>query len=55
VVFGTGYKLAPAYLALMILFAVVNMAVFLELWRSTPWTCVSDDHGCCWAFLMGCF
>jgi hypothetical protein len=24
------------------------MAVFLELYRSTPWACVSDDHGCCW-------
>jgi hypothetical protein len=35
-VFGAGHKLASAGLALMILFAAVNMAVFLELWRATP-------------------
>jgi hypothetical protein len=48
VVFGTGYKLAPACLALMMLFTAVHMAVFLELWRSTLWARISDDHGCCW-------
>jgi hypothetical protein len=47
VVFGAGHKLASAGLALMMLFAAVNMAVFLELWRATLWACVSDDHGGC--------
>jgi hypothetical protein len=48
VVFGAGHKLASAGLALMILFAAVKMAVFLELWWSTPWARVPDDHGCRW-------
>jgi hypothetical protein len=43
----THHKLASARLAPMILFAAVNMAIFLELCRSTPWARVSDDHGCC--------
>jgi hypothetical protein len=47
-VFGAGHTLASACLALMIRFAAVHMAVFLELWRATPWARVSDDHGCCW-------
>jgi hypothetical protein len=46
-VFGAGHKLASACRALMILFAAVNMAVFLELCRSTRWTRVADNHGCC--------
>jgi hypothetical protein len=52
--FGASHKLAPACRALMMLFAAVDMAVVLELWRSTPWTRISDDRGCCWASLMGC-
>jgi hypothetical protein len=48
VVFGASHKLASAYLALMMLFTPVNMAVFLELWRSTLWARISDDYGCCW-------
>ena len=30
---------------MMILFAVVNMPVFLEFGGLAPWTDVSDDHG----------
>jgi hypothetical protein len=48
VLFGVGHKLASACLALMILFAAVNMAVFLELAQPTPWARVSDNYGCCW-------
>ena len=47
VVFGASHKLASAYLALMMLFTPVNMAVFLELWRSASRAGVSDDHGYC--------
>jgi hypothetical protein len=45
-VFGAGPKLASAGFALIMLFAAVNMAVFREPWRSTPWARVPDDHGC---------
>jgi hypothetical protein len=43
---GAGHKLASAYPAPMMLFAAVHMTVSLELGRSTPWACISDDHGC---------
>jgi hypothetical protein len=33
-----------AVVAVMLLFAVVNMAVFLMLGRLTPWTHISEDH-----------
>jgi hypothetical protein len=38
-------KLATTAVALMILFAVVNVTIFLILGRLTPWTHVSNDHG----------
>jgi hypothetical protein len=38
-------ELAPTVVAVMILFAVVNVSVFLKLGGLTPWTDVSDDHG----------
>jgi hypothetical protein len=31
-------------MALMVLFAVVDVAIFLVLGRLTPWTRISDDH-----------
>ena len=34
--FGAGYKLASACFALVVLLAAMYMAVFLELYRSTP-------------------
>ena len=37
-------ELASAVLALMVLFTVVNVAIFLVLGRLTPWTQVSGDH-----------
>jgi hypothetical protein len=46
--FGVGHKLASTGLALMILFAGVNMAIFLELCRPTLWARISDNHSCCW-------
>jgi hypothetical protein len=36
----------PTRLALMILFAIVDMAIVLALHESTFWACVSDDHHC---------
>jgi hypothetical protein len=30
---------------LMVLFAVVDMSIFLELLGATPWARVSHDHG----------
>ncbi len=38
-------KLTPTVVALMVLFAVVNVTVFLVLGGLTPWADVSDDHG----------
>ncbi len=38
-------KLATTVVALMILLAVVEVAVFLVLGGLTPWADVSDDHG----------
>ena len=38
-------KLASTAVAVMILFAVVNMPVFLKLGGLAPRTDVSDDHG----------
>jgi hypothetical protein len=32
----------------MILFAVVNMPIFLEFGGLTPWADISDDHGVLW-------
>ena len=29
----------------MVLFAIVNVAIFLELGGLAPWTDVSDNHG----------
>src|SRR5262245_19627035 len=46
--FGAGYKLASACLALVVLLATVYMAVFLELHRSASWARVSDHLGCRW-------
>jgi hypothetical protein len=36
--------LAPTVAALMVLFAVVNVAIFLVLWGLTLRTHISDDH-----------
>ena len=47
-VFSAGHTLATAGFTLVILLTAVNMAVFLELYRSTPRARVSDDHGYCW-------
>jgi hypothetical protein len=46
--FGAGYKLAAPCFALVVLLAAVYMPVFLELYRSTLWARVSDDHGYRW-------
>ena len=45
VLFEAVDKLTPAVVALMVLFAVVNVTVFLILGRLTPWAHVSDNHG----------
>jgi hypothetical protein len=37
-------ELAPTVAALMVLFAVVNVAIFLVLWGLTLRTHISDDH-----------
>jgi hypothetical protein len=37
-------KLTAAVMALMVLFAVVDVAIFLVPGRLTPWTLISDDH-----------
>jgi hypothetical protein len=38
-------KLASTIVAVMVLFAVMNVPVFLKLVGLAPWTDVSDDHG----------
>jgi hypothetical protein len=38
-------KLAPTVVAVMILFAVMNVTIFLVLGGLAPRTHVSDDHG----------
>jgi hypothetical protein len=38
-------KLASTVVAVMIVFAVVNVPVFLKLWGLALWADVSDDHG----------
>ena len=38
-------ELASTVVAVMILFAVVNVTIFLILGGLAPWTHVSDDHG----------
>ena len=38
-------KLASTVVAVMILFAVVNVPVFLKLGGLALWTDISDDHG----------
>jgi len=38
-------KLATTVMAVMMLFAVVNVTIFLILGRLTPWTHVSENHG----------
>jgi hypothetical protein len=40
------HKLATTGLALVVLFAVMDMPMFLELLGSTCWTCLSHDHDC---------
>ena len=42
---GAHDKLATAGLALMVLLAIVNMAIFLKLLHSTSWARVSHAHG----------
>ena len=44
VLFEAVDKLTAAGMALMVLFAVVDVAIFLVLGRLTPWTYISDDH-----------
>jgi hypothetical protein len=44
-VFGEQDKLAMTGLALMVLFTVVYMAIFLKLARATSWARVSHGHG----------
>jgi hypothetical protein len=44
VLFEAVDKLTAAVMALMVLFAVVDVAIFLVLRRLTPWTHISDDH-----------
>jgi hypothetical protein len=51
-VLGVQDELSATVLAAMILFAVVNMAVFLVLRGCTRWTCLSDGHGCLLASLI---
>jgi hypothetical protein len=38
-------KLAPTVVAVMVLFAIVNVAIFLKLGGLALWTDVSDHHG----------
>ena len=38
-------ELAATVMAVMILFAIVNVSVFLKLGGLTPWADISDDHG----------
>src|SRR5262249_32434938 len=38
-------ELASAVVAVMVLFAVMNVPVFLKLGGLAPWTDVSDNHG----------
>ena len=37
-------ELTPTVVAVMVLFAVVNVTIFLKLGRLTLWTHISDDH-----------
>ena len=45
VLFAALDKLASTVVAVMILFAIVNVSVFLKLGGLTPWADISDDHG----------
>ena len=38
-------KLAPTVVAVMVLFAMVHVAIFLQLGRLAPWTDVSHNYG----------
>src|SRR5262249_29540312 len=38
-------KLAPTVVAVMVLFAIVNVPIFLKLGGLAPWTDVSNNHG----------
>ena len=38
-------ELASTVVAVMVLFAVMNVTIFLILGGLAPWTDVSDDHG----------
>ena len=44
ILFAAFDKLPSAVVALMVLFAVVDVAIFLVLGRLTPRTLISDDH-----------
>jgi hypothetical protein len=37
-------ELAPTVMAVMVLFTVTNVTIFLKLGRLTLWTHISDDH-----------
>jgi hypothetical protein len=37
-------KLASAVVAVMVLFAMINVTIFLILGRLAPWTDLADDH-----------
>jgi hypothetical protein len=43
-IFSNGHQLASARFALIILFAIVDMAALLALYRPTRWAYLSDDH-----------
>jgi hypothetical protein len=45
---GISHKLASACLAVIVLFGIVGMAIFLKPCRSTRWAHISDAHGYCW-------
>jgi hypothetical protein len=50
--FGVHNELSAASLAAMMLFASMNMPIFLELLRTARWTRVSHDHTCLLASLV---
>jgi len=45
------YELAPTIVAVMVLFAVMNVTVFLVLGGLALRTHFSDEHGFCWPLL----
>jgi len=40
-------ELAPTVVAVMVLFAVMNVPIFLVFGGLAPWAYVSNDHSCC--------